>query len=75
MNAYILPEATPSVLHEEPVLAKSQRSDAAPHYPVDPATPEFTHLLMKCFTEARNEAIGEYEKLVATGVVETDQQG
>lgn len=53
----VLNDATLSHAAVEPV----QR----PRYPVDPSSPEFTHLLMKCFTEARNEAIEENRKIFA----------
>ncbi len=60
MNTPALPDQESSVVREEPLKSNDQ-----PRYPVYPSTPEFTHLLMKCFTEARNAAIKENKAFFA----------
>jgi hypothetical protein len=39
-------------------------------YRVDPMSKEFTHVLMKCFNEARQVAIKEFHETQARGVSE-----
>lgn len=49
-----------SVIREE-----AERKPEGPRRVPDPSSPEFTHLLMKCFYEARNRAIEENAAFLA----------
>jgi hypothetical protein len=56
-----------AVVSEEPA-----EFGECPRYLVDPASPEFTNVLMKCFTEGRNKAIDELHALQRAGMVKDD---
>lgn len=44
------------------VREKPQKMGEAPRYAVDPSSPEFTDVLMRCFAEGKRQALAENEE-------------
>ena len=61
MNTVDTHEQDASVVREEP-----QKFGETPRYAVDPSSPEFTDVLMRCFAEGKRKALAENEEWLRT---------